>query len=94
MGSFKGKLTIENAKDRVFFKKEKENRMQMVQRQLEEIHRRKFGSELLFKPTDLESFEMAAAFEYKLQTMGIDNPSIINFLKEQSYEEMIARMLL
>lgn len=26
--------------------------------------------------------------------MGIDNPSILSFLKEQSYEEMIARMLL
>ena len=62
---------------------------------MEEIHRRKFnGQELLFKSTDLETFEQAAAFEYKLQTMGIDNPSILAFLKEQSYEEMIARMLL
>lgn len=26
--------------------------------------------------------------------MGINNPSILAFLKEQSYEEMIARMLL
>lgn len=69
--------------------------MQLVQRELEEIHRRKFnGQELLFKSTDLETFEQAAAFEYKLQTMGIDNPSILAFLKEQSYEEMIARMLL
>jgi hypothetical protein len=26
--------------------------------------------------------------------MGLDNPNILSFLKEQSYEEMIARLLL
>jgi hypothetical protein len=56
--------------------------MLFVQKELEDIHLRKFGTPLLFKPTDLESFEQAAAFEYKLQTMGIDNPSILKFLKE------------
>jgi hypothetical protein len=44
--------------------------------------------------SDLESFETAIKFEHKLEDMGCDNIGVMNFLKEQSYEEMMTRMLL
>jgi hypothetical protein len=85
---------VENAKEKILYKKQKESRMQLVLKELDEIHRRLYGSELNFKTEDLESFERASAFEHKLEEMGLDNPNILSFLKEQSYEEMIARLLL
>lgn len=45
--------------------------MQLVQKELEEIHRKKFHTDLNFKPSDLESFEQSIAFEHKLELMGI-----------------------
>ena len=43
---------------------------------------------------DLESFEEQIKLEHTLELMGCDSMNILAFLKEQSYTEMITRMLL
>ena len=46
-----------------------------------------------FAISDLESFEKAQKFEHTLLDLGVQEANILPFLKEQSFEDMIARML-
>lgn len=47
-----------------------------------------------FQLTDLESFESTLKFRQTLEDLDCEGYKILEFLKEQSYEEMIQRQLL
>ncbi len=62
MGQFKGRLSIENQEEKEYFKVTKDARMKIIMMQLDDLHKKKFGSVLDFKLADLESFEKTIKF--------------------------------
>ncbi len=53
-----------------------------------------FKEPLEIELDELTSAEAQQAFVSKLETMDIANPSLVEFLKDQSQEEIIKRQLL
>jgi len=53
-----------------------------------------FNSPLIFTLDMLETQEQAQKFSTTLDSMGINHPKLLEFLKDQSYEELIKRQLL
>jgi hypothetical protein len=57
VGKFKGKINIENLKEKEFYRATKETRVKIILKYLDDIHSKKFGIPLDFRLSDLESFE-------------------------------------
>lgn len=83
VGQFKGRISVENARDKEAYTRRKQALMKSVYDVLGQIHQKRFNEPLGFKPADLDSFEQALAFEHKLEQMGVVNRAVIGFLRSQ-----------
>lgn len=65
--------------------------MKIILGMLNEIHERKFDKKMDFVAGHLESYEKTSKFQLTLEQMGLDSLKFIEFLKEESYHELITQ---
>ena len=94
VGYFKGRIKVANDDEEKEFNTEKKEKMEEILSLIKTIHMKTFKQPLDIELSDLTSAEMQQAFVSKLETMDIANPSLVEFLKDQSQEEIIKRQLL
>jgi len=93
VGFFKGRVTVENKEDKDEMHVIKLARNKIIIELIDNMHQKKFGAPLDFQMKKLESFEGRQKFQQLLEKMRIGDGGILNFLKEQSYEDKINKML-
>lgn len=94
VGYFKGRIKVSNEEEEKAFKEEKKDRMDQILDLIKNVHMNCFKQPLEIELADLLSAEAQQKFTNKLETMDIANPSLIEFFKDQSQEEIIKRQLL
>lgn len=94
VGKFKGRISVINNDDKEIFRATKESRMKLIISLLNELHEKKFKRPLDFNLSYLESFEKTNKFIGVIEDLDLPPTDIVDFLKEQSYHELITRQLL
>lgn len=93
VGTFKGRLTVNNELEKLQFEGLKYSRQKIIKELVENIHQKKFGKPYDFCTKKLLSFEGRQKVIAQFEEMGLCPHETIQFMKHQSYEQQINKML-
>lgn len=82
---------MSNDAEEAEYKAAKAEKMGAIMDLIKNVHLRTFKEPLDITMDDLMTAEAQQKFVNKLETMGIAEPKLIEFLKDQSQEEVIKR---
>ena len=94
MGKFKGRIRIYNREEKQMYEDVKQKKMDRIFSLLNDIHIKVFGGAMDTTMDTLNSQEALERFKLKLEKMDINNPNLLEFLKDSSQDEVIKKQLL
>lgn len=95
VGFFKGRIKVANSEETKVFMDEKEDKIGEIFDLIRQIHQKLYKSDLEFQSiNDIASAEKLEKFSTLLDAMNIDDPRLIEFFKDASYDEVIKKQLL